>query len=542
MAVSKSPEQDKEITDRVLKTLDVQPHETPQYYKYLDDAIDHLEFESPKVSHADFVNHTGSRTVHDKVDVSAIPAIHAAKKRAGEDFLQEVHKTNPSPEDLALAHKAWQDVSEGTYPELRQDDYVPMFHTTWKHRDGLPSVRNAGTAGFGDMTFEDRCISDNKMQSTAPGASLWSFIVHRVKHLGEYETATPEVRSQMHNGWREQQIEPEKAARENFPKELQAARLRRMSLPVMRRFLVESPQYVAGALRHQRDFHNSMLTHFAHVLQFKDGVPHIAVSRGLDSQEHGSDRTLASYSGDRRSNFGTRSYRYLVPLDNVWYSYDLGPEAVVHNDTEHEYVVDDEHPRIPLDENLKLPVVPNAFHSYDLSHPLTWRANRQMHVLDSALAHNVLPIWASEMTPSVILDLVSRKKYMSPEAREKLAQLPISPQAWADLQTPIGLDIAIHNHKSTPRTIPWNSLTNTPVGRRWLASRYPHTLPDDVQNKLAADALASNAAPRLKALLSRPDLRQDVRTALQKALENPGVSHEDFQDGWSAEHLFKGAK
>jgi hypothetical protein len=209
--------------------------------------------------------------------------------------------------------------------------------------------------------------------------------------------------------------------------------------------------------------------------------------------------------------------------------------------TEHEFVVDNEHPRIPLSPDVKLPVVPERFHSYDLSHPLTWPQKQQERVIETALQHGVLPSWTSEINPGVVLQIASRSKYLPQDARDQLAKLPIDPAAWAGLNTPTGLDIAIHGHKLNPQKMPWDALTNSAVGRRWLTARYPHSLPDIVQNKLAADALASESVPRVQALLDRPDLRPDVRQALESAMSKP-MSNADFQDGWSSESLFRKAQ
>lgn len=532
MAISKSPEQDRELTERVLKTLDVAPHETPKYYEYLDRAVGHLNRQSPSVPSTYFIDHVSNKGSKDPVDVSSLPAVHAAKKAARGAFLEEVAKEGPSPEDTVIAHKAWEDVDTHTEPKLYQRYAQPVMGVEWKVHPDLPIDRTG--VPFGRKQFEEHLPGDNKISSTSSGARLWSFIVHRVRHLSDYEAATPDTRQQMHNEWAKQQMDPGDSPRRYSDRDKQ-----RTSLSSLKRLLVENPNHVAETLRHQRDLHNALTTHFSHVLQDKNGVPHIALSRGLDSESHGPDRTLSSYSGAPVSAFGEHSFRYSVPLDHVWYSYDMSPHAA-EQDTEHEFVVDNEHPRIPLSPDVKLPVIPERFHSYDLSHPLTWPQKQQEQVIETALQHGVLPKWTSEINPGVILQIASRAEYLPSVARDQLAKLPIDPAAWAGLNTPIGLDMAIHSHKYNPQTMPWDKLLGSVFGQRWLISRYPHQLPNYAQNKLAASVLASGTAPRVQALLDRPDLRPDVKQALEGALRRP-MSNTDFQDGWTDESLFRKA-
>jgi hypothetical protein len=120
----------------------------------------------------------------------------------------------------------------------------------------------------------------------------------------------------------------------------------------------KNPHLVMDALREQREQHDLLRNGFPRSIQMVNGKEHIGLTRGLNSNQHGKDKTLASYGSVPDTGFGKYMHRYLVPLDHVWHMYDVCNSGKADYDSENEVLVDNQHPRMPAHQSRVFPVVP----------------------------------------------------------------------------------------------------------------------------------------------------------------------------------------
>lgn len=532
MPVSKSPEQDKQISDRVINTLDLKPHENTKYYEFLDKAYHTLNANTPALDKSALHDYYKDRHPEESVHLSAFPAINAAKSKAQSDFFSDM--STLSPDDHYLAHQAWEDATAHTSPQIEHQG-LQHAEWTWKPHPDLPVEQTASKLRVktGKIKFEDMA-ADYKTHSAHPGAIPFHYIVNRIINLDKYENAEPPQRKELDSDW---QKKTSANLKEPNPTVFSTAR--------MKRFIVENPDMISTVLQHQRDFHNVLKSNFGYAIQDVNGEPHIALSRGLDSAEHGEDRPLASYAWTGEPNFGKHTFRYLVPLNHAWYSYDFGPKDSRWSDIgpEREVIVDNQHPRTEhVGEWPKTPVP--DWHSYDTSGPLTWSYD----ALKKAIKHNIIanrdvPDWMASVNPKAVTDLVASldARSVTPDIRQKLAKLPIGSHDWINSKTSIGADIA-HNYKDT-------NLSDSQLQEiakfnpHWIGLRYKGKLPLNLEHELVAHAIAIDSSrPYVEALAARPDLSPESKQKLQQALQSDRIKYSGVTTPWLREALFGGAK
>jgi hypothetical protein len=93
--------------------------------------------------------------------------------------------------------------------------------------------------------------------------------------------------------------------------------------------LAANPQWMKDLVDHKNGLNNMILEHLPEAVDWIDGEPHIKLTRGLntDKEDRGPDHALASYADVPHTGFGSIMHHQYVPLKNVWYSFDHGPNG-----------------------------------------------------------------------------------------------------------------------------------------------------------------------------------------------------------------------
>jgi HEAT repeat protein len=147
-----------------------------------------------------------------------------------------------------------------------------------------------------------------------PLSVFLKFLVHRIENKDKYEAATPEQRDAMDADVLKL-MQSGKAAEKNAG----------VSTGQLQNYLQKNPQLITSVLKHQRELHGFLQKHYP--LWIKDGK--VALTRGLNVPvgEEGPEHPLASYADIQNPPFGTHKHHRKVPLNNIWYSFMLGPKA-----------------------------------------------------------------------------------------------------------------------------------------------------------------------------------------------------------------------
>ena len=147
-----------------------------------------------------------------------------------------------------------------------------------------------------------------------PLSTLLKFAVHRIEHRNEYANADEDQEEAMDNEILDR-MKQGKASEKNGP----------VSVSQLRSMLKKNPEIISKLLEHQRRLHNYLKSNYP--LWVKNDK--INLTRGMDvkKEEVGPEHPLASYGDVPHTGFGEFMHKKKVPLNNVWYSYDLGPEA-----------------------------------------------------------------------------------------------------------------------------------------------------------------------------------------------------------------------
>ena len=243
----------------------------------------------------------------------------------------------------AAANVSTDDIKKMLDGGLSEISPMGNFFANWEHESDLPhgtSVR--------DLLLAQKDKPHHKE------SNLLKYIVHQVRTMG---SSDPDA---------------------NFLSNASEGPTKPAHLLALRRMLLNHPHLISEALKTQRDQENFVRQHFPRSVKMIDGVPHVALSRGLDSKEHGGDSTLASYADEPHPPFGSRTFRYWVPMNHIWNHYDLttaGRDNVYHS--EDEALVDSWHPRIPATEEDVKNIVPRKI----------WSTNREDVHPVAAVAH-----------------------------------------------------------------------------------------------------------------------------------------------------------
>ena len=525
MPLSKSPAEDKNLQDRVMGTIDGPQHTlNPKYYELIDQAWNHLTTAKTEFDRNDIENHLEShpKDINNSIPLKTFPALQKHEHQSQQDFYNNVVSKLPE-EDQYLGHQAWADVTNGSKPRIVKTSSYPVnkFSFLYVPDENLP-VKTEDHEKIGKMPFEE-VLQSYKKASNHPTAMAWQFIVDRLLHLSEYEAATPDQRSQKHEAWREQGDYSNKSKKTS-------------SMAYMRRHLVENPNWISDALFHQRSMHDFLTTHFKHALHDIEGIPHVALSRGLHDENHGVDRTLASYANSAETGFGDHDHQYLVPLEHTWYSYDIGPESALTPDlnTETEFVVDNQHPRVkPPVSTDPWKTIPRNIHNYDLSDTSTWPKSDQKKALQAAFRHDDVPEWAGRLDPTMIKN--SLPTYLTPELRKNLSSLGFSKEQWLSMNSPPGMEMAV---KIGATAEDFQSVLASPLNyqtTQWLIHRYPFPFTREQQVLMAQNVDPTSAYD----LSQRPEMAADIKDYLLKKDDiNIGSAKFVYKDGWSSDSLW----
>jgi GNAT superfamily N-acetyltransferase len=114
---------------------------------------------------------------------------------------------------------------------------------------------------------------------------------------------------------------------------------------------------IARQLRwHKNRLRENILAHASHRVHTIDGRPHVALTRGYKGVfKTGPEHQLHSYGDVENTGFGDTMKHRMVPLDNIWYSYDLGHKNATSQKfgNENEYLVSPHTTKNTSAENVK---------------------------------------------------------------------------------------------------------------------------------------------------------------------------------------------
>ena len=161
-----------------------------------------------------------------------------------------------------------------------------------------------------------------------PLSLFLKYMVHRIEHQSEYDN--PVSAPKLDEAFIGLHKVPGKAD-EVTPQDLNT-------------FLYHHSDLIPELLNMQRRIHGAIHKYSPWQIE-KDpqGRPAVNLTRGLNVQhsERGPDHALASYSDNPDTGFGRYFHHQIVPMKNVWYSFDAGPEEASSNEygAEDEYLV-----------------------------------------------------------------------------------------------------------------------------------------------------------------------------------------------------------
>jgi hypothetical protein len=129
----------------------------------------------------------------------------------------------------------------------------------------------------------------------------------------------------------------------------------------------DTPKLTKQLLNHKKQLSDFIQKEHPEHIVSVNGEPHIRLTRGLgvDRTSRGTDHALASYADIPNTRFGTHMHHQFVPLKNVWFAYDYGPERATSKKfgNENEFVVSP-HQNIYNEEHETNPTKPIAVRSH----------------------------------------------------------------------------------------------------------------------------------------------------------------------------------
>lgn len=153
-----------------------------------------------------------------------------------------------------------------------------------------------------------------------PESLFLKYAVHRIENLDKYAKAAPDQRLDMTREFLALH-QKGKAAEKNGH--------------IQSKHLINELSQNANVMEHLMN-HRDALHKIVMSPLFKDthvhminGEPHVGLTRGLnvEKEDRGPDHALASYGHKTETGFGKYMHHQLVPLKNIWYSFDFGPKA-----------------------------------------------------------------------------------------------------------------------------------------------------------------------------------------------------------------------
>ncbi len=199
-----------------------------------------------------------------------------------------------------------------------------------------------------------------------PMAVFLKYAVHRAENPELYTDKTEQEIREMDSEWL-QHHQQGKARTKNG----------HITVDDLHTTLAKNPNYIKTLVATQAKLHKALMYHAGNHIVMHNGQPHLPLVRGygVTADKLDIDHSLASYADNPNTSvsFGGNLFRWLVPLKNIWHSYDLGPKEATSTSfgNEDEYLVSP-HPRIPADKDTQ-PVkehVPRRHHSYNVGSPV----------------------------------------------------------------------------------------------------------------------------------------------------------------------------
>jgi hypothetical protein len=498
MALSKDALQDESLRDRLLMTIHDKPHRhQPGYHNVLDAMVKHvMNFASPEVFNPtvmhDFVSAGGKphslpqwvKAVRDaKKSVDAPPELLDAVEQ---DLLENVHPTS------SFGGSLW------SKPRLVPTGDIPIH----KAKNNI-----------------DDCLLAWKGHGTVNDAMPLQFVAHRLLNLEKYEQADPIQRDAMDREWFNQY------AHHLDGTDMMTGRKHHIQLSSLKRAVMENPNLIDDMLREQRECHETLQQVHGHAIHtLPSGEQCIHAARGLHDPEHNPDLTLASYASTPHTGFGTYQHKYLIPLNHVWYSYDIGKQSRCSANPENELIVDNQHPRLsPLNVDFDRSA-PREFHSNESEPYHLW--NRQKiasllrnHIQQKHAGLNEMtsaPDWLGKVSPHVLtmaFASVPQVTYAKPDIRQKLAEAFAGTPGSLPLLGPIGMAAAYEHHGWRPDIGQALAGENAQHVLPWLVRKHG-TLGEEDQKKILHAATKGfknfNDHETLNAFRSRMDISPSI--------------------------------
>jgi hypothetical protein len=206
-----------------------------------------------------------------------------------------------------------------------------------------------------------------------PVSLLLKYIVNRIENKDIYENSSPEEINKYEQGWLQHHQFGAASTKNGHVKAND-----------LRKAFDNNPELVNGILEHQSKLHQFLYDHG----NVKDinGVPSIPLARGLKVDDVGADHDISSYTDQHHvaHAFGDNIQRNWVPLKNVYFSYDLGPQEASSEKfgPEDEFLVSN-HPRIPASFDDIRKLVSKSRYSYGRS--LNYLIQNNRHLTEEEL-------------------------------------------------------------------------------------------------------------------------------------------------------------
>jgi hypothetical protein len=149
-----------------------------------------------------------------------------------------------------------------------------------------------------------------------PASLALKYAVHRTEHANEYAGKVPNVFAH--------DLDKEFMSRHQSGGPGVKDKNGHVTIEHLHKFMDANPHLSKWLLSHQKRIGTYLKKYFSEHLKDIDGVPHLALTRGLNTTEPGRDHTLASYADVPSTGFGTHMHHRWVPLNKIWYAYALG--------------------------------------------------------------------------------------------------------------------------------------------------------------------------------------------------------------------------
>jgi hypothetical protein len=184
------------------------------------------------------------------------------------------------------------------------------------------------------------------------------YLVHRLENADKYKQAAPDEQFKMDTDFLDHH-QRGNAAKKNG----------HLSADSLESFMLnpDTPKLAKQLLNHKKQLSDFIQKEHPEHIVSVNGEPHIRLTRGLgvDRTGRGTDHALASYADVSNPRFGSHMHHQLVPLKNIWYSYDYGPERATSKNfgNENEFLVSP-HQNIYNEEHETNPTKPIAVRSH----------------------------------------------------------------------------------------------------------------------------------------------------------------------------------